>query len=108
MDSDKTLLSRTIGWALESGWKVVAAVRGMAFTQDKDITYYIDVVAESPDQKEQYDIGFWPGVNKDYSITEKDLTEIQCLHPTVQIERGIKHKRCNLHDRSDFIDVTNG
>lgn len=104
MDNDKLTVSKTINWAIKCGWKVVAAVRGMAFTQDKDVNFYIDVIAESPDQQEQYDIGFWPGISKDYSITEKDLAEIQNLHPTIKIERNVAVS-CN---NSEFIDVTNG
>ena len=107
MDSDKLSVSRTIGSAIKAGWKVVAAVRGMAFTQDKAVKYYIDVVAESPDQQEQYDIGFWPGINKDYSVTEKDLAEIKALHPTVKVKRNVARKQvvqCN----SDLVEISNG
>ncbi|MCD9475868.1 hypothetical protein GLP21_12405 [Photobacterium carnosum] len=103
MDDEKLTVSKTIHWAIKCGWKVVAAVRGMAFTQDKDINFYIDVIAESPDQKEKYDIGFWPGINKDYRITENDLAEIKWLHPAIKIERNVT----TPSDRSNLINVTN-
>lgn len=88
MDNEKQTISTMIGKALKLGWSVIASVRGVSFSQDRDVQYYIDVTATSPDLSDELDIGFWPGMNKDYAITEQDLADIKDLHPSVKIERA--------------------
>ncbi|EGQ7975605.1 hypothetical protein I7Z51_004587 [Vibrio parahaemolyticus] len=69
--------------AQQDGYEIVAAIRGFRVALSTLCYFYIELIAKK--NKQEVEIGFWPGMTDSLDNAVQTLTGIKDKHPSVVI-----------------------